>query len=306
MLGEHLRQNILWLSNSTVQRILRDAQLQPHRQKMWLTSQDDEFRSKRDDVLRVYYDAPVHEHIICVDEKTSIQALERCTPDLPMSPGEVIRREFEYIRHGTLCLMGAFDVRRGKLFGFTSPGRSGPTFIQLLELVDACYPTGRGHIICDNLSDHDTDDVIEWFEEHPRWTRHFTPKHASWLNRDRMRVLLAPRPRAGAWLLRLVAGSAREALRVHGLAQRDGPALHVVVPAEVLVRQTCPNLWRTGLACHRAVRSLACLAARRRRDGGRVYACGDTAPRARGGGRGNLGTRNGAARRRRPARAAGA
>ncbi|MFT3768140.1 MAG: IS630 family transposase [Minicystis sp.] len=182
LLGEHLRQNILWLSNSTVQRILRDAQLQPHRQKMWLTSQDDEFRSKRDDVLRVYYDAPVHEHIICVDEKTSIQALERCTPDLPMSPGEVIRREFEYIRHGTLCLMGAFDVRRGKLFGFTSPGRSGPTFIQLLELVDACYPTGRGHIICDNLSDHDTDDVIEWFEEHPRWTRHFTPKHASWLN----------------------------------------------------------------------------------------------------------------------------
>ena len=165
-----------------MRRILRQAELQPHRQKMWLTSQDDEFRAKRDDVLHVYYDTPVHEHIICLDEKTGIQALERCYPDLPMQPGMPVRREFEYIRHGTLCLMGAYDVRRGKLFGFTCAGHNGPTFVQLLEHVDACYPSGRGDIICDNLSAHDTDDVLAWFEEHPRWTRHFTPKHASWLN----------------------------------------------------------------------------------------------------------------------------
>ena len=56
------------------------------------------------------------------------------------------------------------------------------TFIDLLDLIDACYPAGRGHMICDNLAAHDTDDVLDWFEEHPRWTRHFTPKHASWLN----------------------------------------------------------------------------------------------------------------------------
>ena len=180
--GDLLRQNEWLLSDATLRRILLDAKLQPHRQKMWLTSHDEEFRAKRDDVLHLYYDTPHDEHIISVDEKTSIQALERRYPDLPMGPGQVIRREFEYIRHGTLCLMGAFDVRRGKLFGFTCPGHSGATFVQLLDLINTCYPKGRGHIVCDNLSAHDTDDVLAWFEEHPRWTRHFTPKHASWLN----------------------------------------------------------------------------------------------------------------------------
>jgi hypothetical protein len=81
---------------------------------MWLTSQDDEFREKRDDVLKVYYETPSAEHIICLDEKTGIQALECLHPDIPMKPCQPVRREFEYIRHGTLCLMGAYDVRGGK------------------------------------------------------------------------------------------------------------------------------------------------------------------------------------------------
>ena len=78
--------------------------------------------------------------------------------------------------------MGAFDVRSGRVFGFTCPSHSGATFVELLDVIDTCYPTGRGHIVCDNLFAHDTDDVLDWFDEHPRWTRHFTPKHASWLN----------------------------------------------------------------------------------------------------------------------------
>jgi hypothetical protein len=182
LLGGHLRGCELTISDSTVSRILRSAILQPHRQKMWLTSHDDEYRQKRDDVLHVYYDAPKSEHIICVDEKTGIQALERRYADIPMGPGQPVRREFEYIRHGTLALMGAFDVRRGKLFGFVSDDHDAQTFVDLLEVVDTCYPDGRGHIICDNLFAHDTDDVLDWFDDHPRWTRHFTPKHASWLN----------------------------------------------------------------------------------------------------------------------------
>jgi DDE superfamily endonuclease len=182
LLGDHLRGTGIELSNSTVQRILRDATLQPHRQKMWLTSHDDEFRQKRDDILSVYYEAPSNEHIVCLDEKTAIQALERRFADVPMRPGSPVRREFEYVRHGTLALMGAFDVRRGKLFGFVSEDHNALTFVDLLDVVDTCYPEGRGHIICDNLSAHDTDDVLDWFDEHPRWLRHFTPKHASWLN----------------------------------------------------------------------------------------------------------------------------
>jgi transposase len=182
ILGAHLRELGFGISDSTTYRILSSAALQPHRQKMWLTSHDEEFRTKRDDVLRVYYDTPGDEHIISVDEKTGMQALERRFADLPMRPGQPVRREFEYIRHGTITLMGAFDVRRGKLFGFVSKDHNGDTFVDLLDVIDECYPSGRGHIICDNLSAHDTDDVFAWFEEHPRWTRHFTPKHASWLN----------------------------------------------------------------------------------------------------------------------------
>ena len=99
-----------------------------------------------------------------------------------MAPGQPIRREFEDKRHGTLCWMGAFDVRRGKPFGFTSHPHNGDTFVERLDMIDAVYPDGRGHIVMDNLSAHDTPDVNDGFDEHPRWKRHFTPKHASWLN----------------------------------------------------------------------------------------------------------------------------
>jgi transposase len=182
LLGDWVRRQGFDVSDRTVGRILKQAALQPHRQKMWLTSHDDEFRAKRDDVLHLYYDAPADEHVICLDEKTGMQALERRFPDIAMAAGRPVRREFEYIRHGTLCLMGAYDVRRRQLFGFVSEDHNAETFVDLLDVVDQAYPEGRGHIICDNQSAHDTDDVLDWLEAHPRWTLHFTPKHASWLN----------------------------------------------------------------------------------------------------------------------------
>ncbi len=126
---------------------------------MYLTSHDEEFREKRDDVLRLYYETPTDEHIICLDEKTGIQAIERRYADIPMQSGQPVRREFEYIRHGTLCWMGAFDVRRGRPFGFASCDHNSDTFIDLLDLVNLCYPAGRGHFVMDNLSAHDTPDV---------------------------------------------------------------------------------------------------------------------------------------------------
>ena len=149
---------------------------------MWLTSHDDEFRRKRDDVLDVYYRAPADEHIVCLDEMSGLQALERARPDLAMTPGQPQRRDFEYVRHGTVTFMGAYDVRHGKLFGFFVERHDTCAFVELLDYVEAVHPEGKGHLICDNLSAHDTDDVWDWLEEHPRWTLHFTPKHASWLN----------------------------------------------------------------------------------------------------------------------------
>jgi transposase len=182
LLAEHLPTVGLAASETSVRRILRSARLQPHRQKMWLHSQDDEFRAKRDAILRLYYETPDGEHIVCVDEKPGIQALERRYPDMPMMLGQPVRREFEYIRHGTLTLMGALDVRRGKAFGFLAPKTGGEVFVELLDHVARCYPRGKGHLVCDNQSSHDTDDVLDWLEDHPQWTLHFTPKHASWLN----------------------------------------------------------------------------------------------------------------------------
>jgi transposase len=150
---------------------------------MWLHSQDDEFRTKRDEILRLYYETPADELVISVDEKPGIQALERRYAEVPMKPGQPVRREFEYVRHGTLTLMGALDVRSGKAFGFLAPTTGGEVFVELLEHVSRCYPRrSRGHIVCDNQSSHDTDDVLDWLEDHPQWTIHFTPKHASWLN----------------------------------------------------------------------------------------------------------------------------
>jgi transposase len=182
LLAEHLPTVGVPMSESSVRRILRSARLQPHRQKMWLHSQDEEFRSKRDQILRLYYDTPADEHIICVDEKPGMQALERRYADVPMKPGTPVKREFEYIRHGTLALMGALDARRGKAFGFLSECTGGEVFVELLDCVAAAYPRGKGHLVCDNQSAHDTDDVLDWLEEHPNWTIHFTPKHGSWLN----------------------------------------------------------------------------------------------------------------------------
>lgn len=182
LLAEHLPSVGVAMSESSVRRVLRSARLQPHRQKMWLHSQDEEFRCKRDALLRLYYDTPVDEHIICADEKTGMQALERRYDDVPMKPGAPVKREFEYRRHGTLALMGALDVRRGKAFGFLSETTGGEVFVELLDCIAAAYPRGKGHIVCDNQSAHDTDDVLDWLVDHPRWTLHFTPKHGSWLN----------------------------------------------------------------------------------------------------------------------------
>lgn len=182
LLAGHMAEVGVALSPSSVRRILAGARLQPHRQTMWLTSQDDAFREKRDDILRVDYDTPRREHIVSLDEKTMMQALERRYADVPMAPGQPVRREWEYVRHGTLALHGAFDVRTGKVFGFVCEEHNEYTFLDLLNLVDAAYPTGRGHLIMDNLAAHDTDEIDAWFEAHPRWRRHFTPTHASWLN----------------------------------------------------------------------------------------------------------------------------
>jgi hypothetical protein len=234
LLGEHVRAQGIDISDRTVGRILRDADLQPHRQKMYLTSQDEDFRKKRDDVLRVYYETPPDEYIVSVDEKTGIQALERRHPDIPMQPGQPVRREFEYIRHGTLCWMGAFDVRRGRPFGFVSCEHNGDTFVELLDLIEQVYPPGRGHIIMDNLSAHDTPDVNDVAR---RASALDAPLHAQariMAQPDRVLVLhpAAPCYRAGLFQVRRRPGGPDKCVRP--LASAHRPAVPLDVPPKVV------------------------------------------------------------------------
>lgn len=169
------------ISARTVGRELDRADLQPHRQRMWLNSNDPRYDEKPRDVVGLYTDPPPG-HVVCFDEKTSIQALERKHPDRPMQPGRPVRREFEYIRHGTTNLFGALDVKTGKVLGRFYDHRGRVEFVQFMNVLAARFPRGCVHVILDNLNTHYGPEVEAWHAQHRRFRFHFTPFHASWLN----------------------------------------------------------------------------------------------------------------------------
>src|SRR5438552_2577754 len=173
----------LGLSKSTVQRILTQARLKPHRLERYLASDDPDFESKAADIIGLYLDPPQHAAVFCVDEKTAIQALDRLDPVLPLSPGRAERHGFEYYRHGTLSLYAALDTKTGRVHGKTSARHTSRDFLAFLdEVVALCPPRQQIHIILDNLSAHKTQAVREFLAQHPRVQFHFTPTYSSWLN----------------------------------------------------------------------------------------------------------------------------
>src|SRR5713226_5843483 len=173
----------LGLSKSTVQRILTQARLKPHRLERYLASDDPDFEAKAADIIGLYLDPPQHAAVFCVDEKTAIQALDRLDPVLPLSPGRAERHGFEYYRHGTLSLYAALEVGTGHVEGRTVPRHTSAAFVTFLDQVLATPPRRREiHIICDNLSAHKTLAVRAWCAAHPRATIHYTPTYSSWLN----------------------------------------------------------------------------------------------------------------------------
>jgi len=199
------------MSRSTINRILNRNDLKPHRYTQWLHSDDPEFEAKTLAIARLYLDAPrLHQHgelVLCVDEKTSIQALERKHPDRPMAPGQPERREFEYIRHGTRCLIATLVVPTGQILGDVSRRRGSLDFCRHLRHVAAQLPdTKRFHWVMDNLNTHwnlslcrciarlsgvpfepknlRTGAQRRAFLTNPEHQHviHYTPKHGSWLN----------------------------------------------------------------------------------------------------------------------------
>lgn len=173
----------LKVSHMTVHRVWRRAGLQPHRLEHYVASRDPDFEQKAADVIGLYLNPPEHAIVFCIDEKTSIQALDRRDPVLPLSPGRAERHGFEYVRHGSLSLYAALEVGTGRIEGMTAARHTSQEFVSFLDRVVAPQSPHREiHLIVDNFSAHKTKAVAAWLAAHPRVHMHYTPTYSSWLN----------------------------------------------------------------------------------------------------------------------------
>jgi len=171
------------VSPAMVHRIWRAHGLQPHRTKTFKLSRDPHFVRKLRDVVGVYLNPPAKALVLCVDEKSQIQALERSQPILPLRPGIPARQTHDYIRHGTTTLFAALNVLEGTVVGTCLPRHRHSEFLTFLERIDRTTPRRREiHLILDNYGTHTHPKVETWFAAHPRYRRHFTPTGTSWLN----------------------------------------------------------------------------------------------------------------------------
>ena len=171
------------ISESSVGRIWRAFGLQPHRAESFRLSNDPHFIDKVRDVVGLYVSPPEHAVVLCVDEKSQIQALNRTQPLLPMRPGQIERRTSDYERHGTTSLFAALDVATGEVIGKCYRQHRAKEFVSFLRVLDAEVEPGLNvHLIVDNYSTHKAPEVHRWLARHPRFVLHFTPTYSSWIN----------------------------------------------------------------------------------------------------------------------------
>ena len=174
---------VVGISASSVQRIWRAHGLQPHRVKQFKLSTDPRFVDKLRDVVGLYVDPPAHAVVLSVDEKSQIQALDRTQPGLPMKKGRAGTMTHDYKRHGTTTLFAALNVLDGTVIGRNMQRHRHQEFIRFLNAVETQVPARKQiHAIVDNYATHRHPKVRQWLTRHPRWTFHFTPTSASWLN----------------------------------------------------------------------------------------------------------------------------
>ena len=172
------------ISASQIGRILADLDLKPHRVRGWLTRPaDPDFFPKATDVCDLYLHRPANSIVVCIDEKTAIGARSRKHPEQPARPGRVARREFEYVRHGTISIIAALDVHSGHVVTERIIRNDSATFIAFLSMLDQHVdPQLSIHLVLDNGSSHTSKATKTWLAAHPRFQTHHTPKHASWLD----------------------------------------------------------------------------------------------------------------------------
>ena len=172
------------ISHTKVHQILRAHDLKPHLVKRFRVSEDPKFKEKLEDIVGLYLNPPENAVVLCVDEKSQIQALERAQPILPLRPGIPERQTHDYERHGVTNLYAALNVASGQVIGACAERHRAEEYIGFLKLVDKKTPRGKVlHLIVDNASSHDTKAVREYLAERSkRFVVHFTPTHSSWLN----------------------------------------------------------------------------------------------------------------------------
>jgi transposase len=171
------------VSISSVQRIWRAFGLQPHRLETFKLSTDPDFVAKVRDVVGLYVSPPQHAIVLCVDEKSQIQALDRTQPLLPMRPGQPARRSHDYKRHGVTSLFAALDIATGKVIGQCLPRHRTTEFRAFLDQIEANVPADLDvHLVMDNYATHKTQSIRDWLAKRPHWHVHLTPTSASWLN----------------------------------------------------------------------------------------------------------------------------
>jgi transposase len=171
------------LSKSTVGRIWKAFGLKPHRVDTFKISNDPQFIDKVRDVVGLYVDPPEKALVLCVDEKSQIQALDRSAPVLPMMPGMPERRTHDYVRHGITTLFAALNVATGEITGSIHRRHRAVEFKKFLTKLDNTTPADlHVHLICDNYATHKAPAVAKWLDEHPRFHMHHTPTYSSWLN----------------------------------------------------------------------------------------------------------------------------
>jgi transposase len=171
------------LSRSSIHRIWRAFALRPHRTETFKLSKDPLFIEKVRDIVGLYLHPPDRALVLCVDEKSQIQALDRTQPLLPMRPGQIERRTHDYVRHGTTSLFAALDAKAGTVIGALRRRHRAIEFRQFLDTVDGAVPATLDiHMILDNASTHKAPLIHRWLARHPRVHLHFTPTGGSWLN----------------------------------------------------------------------------------------------------------------------------
>jgi len=170
------------LSPATVHRIWQKYGLQPHRVESFKFSTDPEFDAKLADIVGLYLDPPERALVLCVDEKSQIQALDRTAPVLPLRPGIPAQMTHDYTRHGTTSLFAALEVASGKVHGRCYRRHRHHEFIDFLDSLARRYRRRELHLVCDNYGTHKHPTVVQWLAQHPSFHLHFTPTSASWLN----------------------------------------------------------------------------------------------------------------------------